>query len=370
MPRGSKIGERRGGRERGTPNRRTVLADRILDIAPEYATASASQFVEVLVKDRKLPADIRMAIALEFSPAGGSRSGVAKSSVEPRPRAKSSGTRRVPSRAAKLASLKVLLSIAQDTCAHPVQRRKAAAEAAQHFLPKKPGPKRWWNNAPTDECGFAITPEIAAEYRDSKFELRRLTRSGGNSAATVRRAAKMRTRLESILHRLQYPCPSKYGRDQWDADGRRLVEFLYRRENNNTLSESEYAEEAHCRARFDCFSAGPESAAQERLYQLLDKERVSRSAFGPPLTWKEQVDLRFLRLLYQQHNRRAFIQTMFDYEPLRDHPLSKDGNLYPADSKLRPLEDGEIAEEFVDLPPFVIGDPNRPGHRWYWSPPK
>ena len=40
MPRGSKLGERRGGRQRGTPNRRTVLADRILAIASARPTTS------------------------------------------------------------------------------------------------------------------------------------------------------------------------------------------------------------------------------------------------------------------------------------------------------------------------------------------
>ena len=89
MPRGSKIGERRGGREFGTPNRRTVLANRILALAPEHPKASASQFVDILVQDRQLPADIRMAIAVQnFQPAGRSRSaiGVARSSVNRRPR--------------------------------------------------------------------------------------------------------------------------------------------------------------------------------------------------------------------------------------------------------------------------------------------
>ena len=74
MPRGSKIGERRGGRQRGTPNRRTVLADRILAIASERPTTSACQLVDILVKDHELPADIRMAIAREFLSAGRSRS--------------------------------------------------------------------------------------------------------------------------------------------------------------------------------------------------------------------------------------------------------------------------------------------------------
>ena len=101
MPRGSKIGERRGGRQRGTPNRRTVLADRILAIASERPTTSAGQLVDILVKDHELPADIRMAIALEFLSAGTSRSvgaSAVRSSAHKRRKAES--TARGPSRQA------------------------------------------------------------------------------------------------------------------------------------------------------------------------------------------------------------------------------------------------------------------------------
>ena len=63
MSRGSKIGERRGGRDRGTPNGRTRLVDRILAIASECLATSAEGFIAVLVQDQKIPADIRMAIA-------------------------------------------------------------------------------------------------------------------------------------------------------------------------------------------------------------------------------------------------------------------------------------------------------------------
>ena len=66
MPRGSKIGERRGGRQRGTPNRRTVFVERILAIASERQMKSAYDFIDILVKDKELPADLRMAIARKF----------------------------------------------------------------------------------------------------------------------------------------------------------------------------------------------------------------------------------------------------------------------------------------------------------------
>ena len=58
MLRGSKPGERRGGRKRETPNRRTILTERILAIGSDHPTASWREFLLILVKDRELPADM------------------------------------------------------------------------------------------------------------------------------------------------------------------------------------------------------------------------------------------------------------------------------------------------------------------------
>jgi hypothetical protein len=362
VPRGSKIGEHRGGRERGTPNRRTVLANRILALAVEHPTASAWQLVDILVKDRQLPADIRIAISQEFSRPAPSQFMTAKPSVDKRGEAELADARPAPSHTTKLASLDVLWSITQDTTVPPIRRHKAAAAAAQHFLPKKPGPKRWWENAPVDEYGFAITPQIAAEYRDIKAKLLDALKSGENNPVAV----KLRRRVDAILQRLPCPCPSLYGIKQLDADLERLVVFARQRKAKVPLSASEDAEEAHCKARVDSLGAGPECAARWRLNALTDKERIFRKGFGPRLTWREQVDLRFLRLLYPTEKPpRLYLGNAFDYEPLRDEPLAADGNLYPAGSKLAPLKDGEI-EEFIDIPPFVYGHPGYPGHRWAW----
>jgi hypothetical protein len=73
MPRGSKPGERRGGRQRATPNRRTVLTNRILAAAANPAP-NADELVLVLAKDQALPADTRMAIARKALLLGPSRS--------------------------------------------------------------------------------------------------------------------------------------------------------------------------------------------------------------------------------------------------------------------------------------------------------
>jgi hypothetical protein len=74
MPRGSKPGERRGGRHRATPNRRTVLTNRILAAAAANPAPTTNELVLVLAKDQDLPADTRMAIARKALLFGPSRS--------------------------------------------------------------------------------------------------------------------------------------------------------------------------------------------------------------------------------------------------------------------------------------------------------
>jgi hypothetical protein len=315
----------------------------------------------MLAKDRILPADIRMSIARKISAVGPQLVGSKRT-----PSAKKGGKIKLAGPPAehpgmvKPTNLEILFGVVIDTTAHAHLRRKAALAIAQHFKQKKPAAKRWWKNAPTDEYGFSINPQIAAEYRDTKMELRRLERSGGNSPATTRRRAKMQDRLKAILNRLRCPCPSLYGIGQLANDLNRIVYFLEQRDANATLSKKDNAEEAHLRARSDAFLGGPESAARHHLSLLRHKERRFRRRQGARLSWKEQVDLRLLRLLYppppppsDQDNR--FYE--LDYELLRHEPLAKDGNLYPPASKLRPLEGGNIVEEYVDVLPCVCGNP-------------
>ena len=74
MPKGSKPGERRGGRQRATPNKRTVLTERILAVASANPTASCDAIVAILVKDQALAADVRVAIARKWFAGARSRS--------------------------------------------------------------------------------------------------------------------------------------------------------------------------------------------------------------------------------------------------------------------------------------------------------
>jgi len=64
MPRGSKPGTKRGGRKRGTPNRTTILADRILVAAAAHPVAVASAVVTV-ARVRKAAAQLIIAANLD-----------------------------------------------------------------------------------------------------------------------------------------------------------------------------------------------------------------------------------------------------------------------------------------------------------------
>ena len=79
MPRGSKPGERRGGRQRATPNKRTVLTDRILAVASANPTASCDELVAILVKDQTLPAFFRVTITRKWFATARSRSAKGRS---------------------------------------------------------------------------------------------------------------------------------------------------------------------------------------------------------------------------------------------------------------------------------------------------
>ena len=179
MPRGSKPGERRGGRQRATPNRRTVLTNRILAVTVDNPASTVNELVLVLAKDQGLPADTRMAVARKTSLFGSSRT-MHNRSVAPNGHGSKPETKTGPDRdkeggaiAAKAGlATDLLFAIARDTTAKAAFRRKAASQIAEFFLPKDTrGKKPRRGKFPPDEYGFVVDPELAREVRDSQLKL-------------------------------------------------------------------------------------------------------------------------------------------------------------------------------------------------------
>jgi len=223
------------------------------------------------------------------------------------------------------APLDILLSVAQDAAATPVERRKAASETAEYFLPKNPGGKKTRREKfPPHEYGFVVDPKLARELRDSKLKLACLPLAKKLTPYTLaQRATKLQSRIKEIQQSLQCPCPSKYGLNELDRDAERLDSFGRRRVSKRILSLYEDIDEALRTARCDSFWEGPETAARQRLACLREKKRAADN-YGPPLTPAQAAALRFLVLLYPlpyKPRPSPDERTLVEY-PFLDLPIS------------------------------------------------
>jgi hypothetical protein len=68
MPRGSKPGERRDGRQKGTPNRKTALKNALFNAAASSPNTSPLDFMLGLMGDPKVPTDLRLDMAVAAAP--------------------------------------------------------------------------------------------------------------------------------------------------------------------------------------------------------------------------------------------------------------------------------------------------------------
>jgi len=367
MPRGSKPGTKRGGRKRGTPNRRTILADRIFVAAAAHPMAGWKELLSVLLDDMALPADTRLAIAQK------SRSAAARSN---RPRGKTTNPKSAARLSRKQAAVELdaLFRLARNMSLAEEERRKAAMLIARLLLPTTPTGDPSWSRAVADEYGFVISPKIASEYRDAKLLLEKLKNGNGSiRPGNARQAEKARARLAAIRRSLEPPPHSKYGRyrphrrgqpfdqDQFHKDLGRLLELRLRRRSKIGLTEQEVAEEAHRMTRADTLKYGAEGKARK---MLADLEREARLAAldRRPLESRTEEDLRLLRLLYWMPSTSAEDPEQARYHPLRDATPANDGNLYPYNSKRRPppLWIDEDGVQIADQPKIVYSNPN------YW----
>jgi hypothetical protein len=414
MPRGSMPGERRGGRTRATPNRRTILADRMMAVLDGCSKASPKERLSKLIDDAELPPDIRMAVAqMAYADRAGGvrRARRGKTEIHTVGRTQQREPRAIVAPSASSLAVETmspaardaLLGVVSDASASAKARRKAAMNLATYFLPKKPVNKRWRFTA--DECGFAINAEIAREYRAIDFELRDLKRQPSRDFPEIaQRIRKLQARFDAIRQRLQCPPPKDdgdedtirqrlqgpppigYGDKELLEDWTRLETFARKRKAGIALSTEEDAEEAHRNARFDCYAEGPEQTARRRRQQLeaADKyfreNRFFKDLTPASLSRKERNDLWLLRWLYPPPHSKSRLsdeaQAAADANKAIDHPFGNkkpaaDGKFYPHDSKLRPSRYYEIViidDEEVEIPPYYICNSGQPPYFTYELP--
>ena len=220
MPRGSKPGERRGGRQRGTPNKKTALSN--------AASAAAASNPDI-------------------SP------------------------------------LDFLLGVMRDPNVSPELRIKVAQVAAP-FIHAKPGTARSQEPAasakPIDgACDFTIDPVLARGLRDDCERLDDLARKNQLNAAEQLEKSWLRTRITEMAKAIG--CPVGYGAFQARRDLNQLYDLFCKRRSppscgGGALPDAEDAEEAQLRARVAAYEESPEGLARSRIRDLeLKKWRTS-----------------------------------------------------------------------------------------------
>jgi hypothetical protein len=237
MPRGSKPGERRGGRQRGTPNKKTARMNAAIDAAAANPAISPLDF---------------------------------------------------------------LLGIMRDPNASSELRIRAAAQAAP-FIHAKPGTARPGDPAGTakliDGTGaFTIDNAVAKALRDAYHRLGELVRKKDPlSAAELKEESNLRVRIADRARAIG--CAAGYGLKQAQQDNNRLHQLYCKRISppscgGGALPDGEDTEEAQLRARVAAFEESPEGCARRRIRDLeMQNFCGGRSA-------AEQNELDNLRTLY------------------------------------------------------------------------
>jgi hypothetical protein len=239
MPRGSKPGERRGGRQRGTPNKKTALRDSALAAAATNPDISPLDYLLGIVRDANASSELRF----------------------------------------------------------------KAAQTTLPFVHAKPGSARPGDPAGTakliDGTGaFTIDNAVAKALRDDYHRLGELERKKCGdplSAAEVEEESKLGERIADRARAIG--CQAGYGLKQAQKDSNRLHQLYCKRISppscgGGALPDAEDAEEAQLRARVAAFDESPEGCARHRIRDLeMQDFRGGRSA-------DEQNELDSLRTLY------------------------------------------------------------------------
>jgi hypothetical protein len=269
MPRGSKPGERRGGRQRGTPNKKTALKDAIFCAAATQPNVSPLDFMLALMRDPKVPVDLRIEMAAAVAPL-----------VHPRPKSfpktrvdrfrTDFTARRVEPKLtplgpeatgdAVLTPLDYLLSVMNDPEATPQQRIKAARVAARYRHAQADA-----EEMPVvieDNFGFKIDLGLARSIRNDEVRQRLLYAEGvqiglrGYLKGTPQGKAYERELAEIAARRNEHwkalkavERPAGYTLIEAEKDEERLDEFLKRRRHREKLTREEDLEEAYLYAR-------------------------------------------------------------------------------------------------------------------------
>jgi hypothetical protein len=313
MPRGSRPGERRGGRQRGTPNKKTQLRYAAINAAAAHPNISPLGFLLGLMRDVSLPIERRVDMAAAAAPlfhaklkapkrdqnaprtwwliedndgqSGPGGKGKIKLAAKPKP----PGAEGTPG--STISPLEFLLKVMSDPATPPDLRIKAARIAApyRHTRPTTVEPVVDSDTVTTDEYGFVVEQAFAKQLRDLVIR-ERVALYNYATAPTIR---PLRRQINELCKMLP-DCPSGYGADQARSDAYHLDEYCIERivqKEPLRLSAEQDAEEVHVVFRLRTYRKAywkaPEEelskaqAAEQEVERLLEAGRNGRKYKDP-----------------------------------------------------------------------------------------
>ncbi len=271
MPRGSKPGERRGGRQKGTPNKKTALKNAVLCAAASDPNTSPLTFMLGLMRDPNVPWDVRVDMAAEAA-----RFVHAKPQAPPRLRTNPMDLRPLKNTlnftAAEMegeltaldpsvdgdgdvSPLNFLLSVMKDPDSAPQLRIKAAQIAARYKHPPKAPDKM----PAVDEYGFSISRTLAEAIRNDWYALRALEISSKAAPKRAEILARQAERDEYLR------CPAGYSPEQ---DIKRRDELIKKRPRSRTDETELGFIIARITASEVAFNRSPEGQVRRRMADL------------------------------------------------------------------------------------------------------
>jgi hypothetical protein len=257
MPKGSKPGERRGGRQRGTPNKKTLLKNAAIDAAVANPNVSPLSFLLGLMRNEGLPIALRIDIAATAAPlfhakpkavAGNGRSepkrGEDEIELVVKPRSDEGDSDAGPS------PLEFLQSVMTDP-ATPPQLRIRAARIAAPFRHGKPieSAADTADMISKDKYGFVVDQGFARQLRD-------LVVAQWRTWYSMKEDEDLNRQVSELRKKLPRP-PLSYGDGQAMGDKFRMVEYWADRlaqKHQLKLSAEEDAAISHACFRFLAFA--------------------------------------------------------------------------------------------------------------------
>jgi hypothetical protein len=340
--RGSRPGERRGGRKKGTPNKKTAYVRAVTAAYSANPNPTPMEVMLAVMRDPYVALDVRLKMALRLLPRLHRKLGAGETACvasgqnlgpqhrpNPSPAAlqidddlvenpvyRHNGAARSPANGgsedasvapqnadqgghgAELMPLAFLLEVLHNANIPAPMKVKVASATLPYTQPKQ-SKRPATPTVVADRWGFVVDPVLAKKLCNQMARLSVLKKRRKSTAKDRAAAQKLGEKIETKLATLQCPSVEEYPAKDAARDKDRMLYLWRKRRSRAKLTPNEDTELAHVNARYWAYKLGPEGRARDRLRSLREKARLHLKSFGPPLNPWEKGELSVLTTVYR-----------------------------------------------------------------------